>query len=106
MQPGNQKRLRALLLCALAGMFGVHRFYVQRHLSGGLIFLLMTGGMLWGWQALAALPPGNSWPDWVQALLLPFIPMAIAIVWMHIDLLLILLGKLDPPAAAADDKKG
>ncbi|MBE9610359.1 NINE protein [Chitinilyticum piscinae] len=104
MQTDNTKRLRALLLCALAGMFGVHRFYLQRHISGVVQFLLMTGGMTWGWQAIAALPEGSQWPDWLIALAYPAIPMAVVIVWMHVDLLLILLGRLDPPAGGTGQK--
>ncbi|WP_028454185.1 NINE protein [Chitinilyticum litopenaei] len=90
-----QKRLTALLLCALAGMFGLHRFYARRPISGAVLALLMMGGMLWYWQLLAALPPGSDWTDWLQALTLPAIPMGVAILWMHVDLVLILLGRLD-----------
>jgi TM2 domain-containing membrane protein YozV len=77
-QVSNEKKLTVLLLCCLVGLFGVHRFYTGKSISGILQFLtLCLSGILIHLEArpLMALP--------VLSLLL----------WWALDALFIIMGK-------------
>jgi TM2 domain-containing membrane protein YozV len=73
----NEKKLTLLLLCWIFGLFGVHRFYTGKYLSGALQLL---GVLLGGVAALFH----------AKALALPFI---IFPLWWIFDVLLIIMGK-------------
>ena len=74
----SEKKLTLLLLCWLVGLFGVHRFYTGKYLSGGLQLL---GVLLGGIAALFH----------AKALALPLI--IIFPLWWVFDVLLIIMGK-------------
>lgn len=74
----NEKKITVLLLCFLVGLFGGHRFYTGKFLSGVTqILTLCLAGLLIHLEArpLMALP--------VLSLLL----------WWFLDVLLIIMGK-------------
>lgn len=48
--PSERRLLPALLLCLLIGVFGAHRFYAGRTVSGVLQFLTLGGLGIW-WLA-------------------------------------------------------
>ena len=73
----NEKKLTLILLCWLFGLFGVHRFYTGKYLSGGVQLL---GVVLGGTVAFFE----------VKALALPFI---IFPLWWVFEVLLIIMGK-------------
>jgi TM2 domain-containing membrane protein YozV len=76
-QVSNEKRLTLLLLCWLVGLFGVHRFYTGKYLTGGLQLLgVVLGGVVafLGIKALASL-------------------FFIFFLWWSLDVLLIIMGK-------------
>lgn len=77
-QVSSEKKLTVLLLCWLFGLFGIHRFYTGKYLSGALqIFLLGLMGLL------AAFDIGYP-----SAAILIFL-----FVWLIIDFLRIIMGK-------------
>ena len=46
----NKSRLVALLLCIFLGVFGIHRFYVSKWITG--ILMLLTGGGFGVWWVI------------------------------------------------------
>ena len=73
----NEKKLTLLLLCWFFGLFGVHRFYTGKYLSGGLQLLgVLLGGVVAFFE--------------IKALAFPFI---IFPLWWVLDFLLIIMGK-------------
>ena len=77
-QVSREKKLTVLLLCWLFGLFGIHRFYTGKYLSGALQILLLS---LMG--LLAAFDLGYP-----AAAILIFL-----FVWLIIDCLRIIMGK-------------
>jgi TM2 domain-containing membrane protein YozV len=77
-QVSNEKRLTLLLLCWLFGLFGVHRFYTGKHLTGGLQLLT------WGLAGILSLTKNE---------ILPYIPIGLLLLWWIIDVLRIIMGK-------------
>jgi TM2 domain-containing membrane protein YozV len=76
-QPSGEKKLTLLLLCWFFGLFGVHRFYIRKYLSGGLQLL----GVLLG--GVAALFHAKTLA----------LPLMIFPLWWVVDVLLIIMGK-------------
>jgi TM2 domain-containing membrane protein YozV len=77
-QVSSEKKLTILLLCFLVGLFGGHRFYTGKFLSGVIQFLtLCLAGVLIHLEArpLMALPVLSS------------------LLWWFLDVLLIIMGK-------------
>jgi TM2 domain-containing membrane protein YozV len=77
-QISNEKKLTLLLLCWLFGLFGVHRFYTGKYLTGGLqpLTLGLAGVLsLFKIEILSALP------------------ILILFLWWVIDVMRIIMGK-------------
>jgi TM2 domain-containing membrane protein YozV len=74
----NEKNLTLLLLCWLFGLFGVHRFYTRKHLTGGLYLLA------WGLAGLLSLSKRDT---------LPAIPVGLLSLWWVVDIMRIIMGK-------------
>lgn len=73
----NEKKLTLLLLCWMVGLFGVHRFYTGKYLSGGLQLLgVLLGGVAAAFHAKALA-----------------LPLMIFFLWWVFDVLLIIMGK-------------
>jgi TM2 domain-containing membrane protein YozV len=72
----NEKKLTLILLCWLFGLFGVHRFYTGKRLTGGLqlLGLAITLGLL-------------------EIQILPYILAVILLLWWIVDILQIIMGK-------------
>lgn len=77
-QISNEKKLTLLLLCWLFGLFGIHRFYARKYLSGGLQLLML---ILMG--VLALLDRG----------VLSAIILICLFLWWIGDIMLIIIGK-------------
>jgi TM2 domain-containing membrane protein YozV len=74
----DEKKLTLLLLCWLVGLFGVHRFYTGKYLSGGLqVFTLGLAGLLIYSEARPQMA----------------FPVLTSLLWWGIDGLLIIMGK-------------
>ena len=74
----NEKKLTLFLLCWLFGLFGVHRFYTGKYLSGGIYLLaLALAGML-----------GLS-----KSEILPIIPICLLFLFWVVDFMRIIMGK-------------
>lgn len=74
----NEKKLTLLLLCWLVGLFGVHRFYTGKYLSGALqIFILCLAGLLIHLRARPQMA----------------FPVLTVLIWWVADVLLIIMGK-------------
>jgi TM2 domain-containing membrane protein YozV len=74
----DKKKLTVILLCWLFGLFGIHRFYTGKYLSGTLQILLL--GLM---GLLAAFDIG-----YLSAAILIFL-----FAWLIIDCLRIIMGK-------------
>jgi TM2 domain-containing membrane protein YozV len=74
----NEKKLTLILLCWLFGLFGVHRFYTGKRLTGGLqllgLGLAVTLGLL-------------------EIQILPYILAVVLLLWWIVDILQIIMGK-------------
>jgi TM2 domain-containing membrane protein YozV len=76
-QYSGEKKLTLLLLCWLFGLFGVHRFYTGKYLSGGLQLLgVLLGGVAAFFEAKSLA-----------------LPLVIFPLWWVFDVLLIIIGK-------------
>ena len=76
-QSSSEKKLTILLLCWLFGIFGVHRFYTGKYLTGGLQLLgVVLGGVAAIFEAKALAPLFIIFP-----------------LWYFFDVLLIIMGK-------------
>lgn len=74
----NEKKLTLLLLCWLFGLFGIHRFYTRKHITGGLQLLA------WGCAGILSLTKNES---------ISFIPLGLLFVWWIVDVMRIIMGK-------------
>ncbi|HWS99365.1 MAG TPA: TM2 domain-containing protein [Pyrinomonadaceae bacterium] len=74
----KEKKLTLILLCWLFGLFGVHRFYTGKYLTGGLQLLMLLSAVVLGL---------------FEAEILPYIPAGILLLWWVIDILQIIMGK-------------
>lgn len=74
----NEKKLTLILLCWLFGLFGVHRFYTGKYLSGSLQLLTLGLALILGI---------------FEVKILPAIPASILLLWWIIDILQIIMGK-------------
>jgi TM2 domain-containing membrane protein YozV len=74
----SEKKLTLILLCWIFGLFGIHRFYTGKYLTGGL--QLLTFGL----AVVLGLFEVN---------ILPYIPAGILLLWWVIDVLQIIMGK-------------
>jgi TM2 domain-containing membrane protein YozV len=74
----SEKKLTLLLLCWLFGLFGVHRFYTGKHLTGSLQLLALGSAVALGL---------------FEVKILPIIPAVILLLWWIIDILQIIIGK-------------
>lgn len=74
----NEKKLTVLLLCWLVGIFGVHRFYTGKYISGGLQLVCLALAVLWGVLEVKRLAA---------------IPSIVLLLWWVIDVMLIIMGK-------------
>ena len=73
----NEKKLTLLLLCWFFGLFGIHRFYTGKYLTGGLQLLgVLLGGVAAFFEAKALAPLFIVFP-----------------LWWVLDFLLIIMGK-------------
>jgi TM2 domain-containing membrane protein YozV len=77
-QFSNEKKLTLLLLCWLFGLFGVHRFYTGKYLTGGLQLFLIVLALVFGL---------------FEVKILSAIPAGILLLWWVIDVLQIIMGK-------------
>jgi TM2 domain-containing membrane protein YozV len=77
-QISKEKKLTMLLLCWLFGLFGVHRFYTGKYITGGL--QLLTRGVA------GILSLTNSE-------VLPYIPIGLLLLSWILDVMLIIMGK-------------
>jgi TM2 domain-containing membrane protein YozV len=76
-QASNEKKLTLLLLCWIFGIFGVHRFYTGKYLTGGLQLLgVMLGIVAAIFEAKVLAPLFIIFP-----------------LWLLFDVLLIIMGK-------------
>jgi TM2 domain-containing membrane protein YozV len=76
-QSSSEKKLTILLLCWLFGIFGVHRFYTGKYLTGGLQLLgVVLGGVAAIFEAKALAPLFIIFP-----------------LWYFFDVLLFIMGK-------------
>ena len=67
-----------LLLCWLFGLFGVHRFYTGKYITGGL--QLLAGGT----AGILSLHKSE---------ILTAIPIGLLLLWWILDVMLIIMGK-------------
>lgn len=74
----NEKKLTLFLLCWLFGLFGVHRFYTGKYLSGGIYLFALT---------LAAVLL------MFKSEILPIIPVCLLFIWWIVDFMRIIMGK-------------
>ena len=74
----SEKKLTLLLLCWLFGLFGVHRFYTGKRLTGGLQLLMLGSAIVLGL---------------FEVKILPIIPAAPLFLWWIVDVLQIIMGK-------------
>lgn len=74
----NEKKLTLLLLCWLFGLFGVHRFYTGKYLTGSLQLFMLGLAVVLGL---------------FEVNILPYIPAGILLLWWVIDVLQIIMGK-------------
>lgn len=74
----NEKKLTLLLLCWLFGLFGIHRFYTGKYLTGGLQLLMVVSAVGLGLLEFEIL-----------SAILAFV----LILWLVIDILQIIMGK-------------
>lgn len=73
----SEKKLTLLLLCWLVGLFGIHRFYTGKYLTGGLQLLgVLSGGVAAFFEAKVLAPLFIVFP-----------------LWWVLDVLLIIMGK-------------
>jgi TM2 domain-containing membrane protein YozV len=77
-QASDEKKLTLLLLCWLFGLFGVHRFYTGKHLTGGLQLIALGSAVVLGLFEIK---------------ILSAIPVGILLLWWIIDILQIIMGK-------------
>lgn len=78
----DEKKLTLLLLCWLVGLFGIHRFYTGKYLTGGLQLLgVLLGGVAAFFEAKALAPLFILFP-----------------LWWVLDVLLIIMGKFTDKA--------
>jgi hypothetical protein len=80
----REKKLTLLLLCYIFGIFGIHRFYTGKYISGTLQLLIpLTVGMF---AALELRPP--------PFLAIPAMLILLSIlVWWLLDIMRIIMGK-------------
>ena len=74
----NEKKLTLILLCWLFGLFGIHRFYTGKYLTGGLQLLMLGLAVVLGLFEVS---------------ILPYIPAVILLLWWVVDVLQIIMGK-------------
>lgn len=74
----NEKKLTLLLLCWLFGLFGIHRFYTRKYITGGLQLLA------WGFAGILSLTKNE---------IIPLIPLGLLFVWWIVDVMRIIMGK-------------
>ena len=74
----NEKKLTLILLGWLFGLFGIHRFYTGKYLTGGLQLLTLGLAVVLGL---------------FEVKILPYIPAGILLLWWVIDVLQIIMGK-------------
>lgn len=80
-QLSSEKKLTLLLLCLLFGIFGVHRFYTGKHLTGGFQLLLIAlVGLILGFEVKSLWPLGIA-------------TCGIFLLWWIVDILRIIMGK-------------
>jgi TM2 domain-containing membrane protein YozV len=77
-QVSKEKKLTLLLLCWIFGLFGVHRFYTGKYISGSLQLL---GVVLIGMLAVFEVKSMLS------------IPLFILPLWWIVDVMRIIMGK-------------
>jgi TM2 domain-containing membrane protein YozV len=77
-QASNEKKLTLLLLCWLFGLFGVHRFYTGKYITGGLQLLILG---LFGVLALLKIETLSA------------VPILVSFLWWVIDVMRIIMGK-------------
>ena len=80
-QVSNEKKLTLLLLCWLFGLFGVHRFYTGKYLTGGLQLFDL------GLTVVLALFEADIHHPVV------LIVVVSVLLWWIIDVVLIIMGK-------------
>lgn len=77
-QNSNEKKLTLLLLCWLFGIFGIHRFYTGKYLTGCLqIFAWVLVGIL----------------SLTKSEIITAIPIGLLLLWWVIDIMRIIMGK-------------
>lgn len=74
----NEKKLTLFLLCWLFGLFGVHRFYTGKYLTGGTYLLALTSAGVLG------LSKSES---------LSIVPICLLFLWWLVDFMRIIMGK-------------
>jgi TM2 domain-containing membrane protein YozV len=74
----SEKKLTLILLCWLFGLFGLHRFYTGKYLTGSLQLFLL----------LLAVVSGLF-----EVEILPYIPAGALLLWWVIDVIRIIMGK-------------
>lgn len=77
-QISKEKKLTLLLLCWLFGLFGVHRFYTGKYITGGLQLLT------WGVAGILSLSKSE---------ILTAIPIGLLLLGWIVDVMLIIMGK-------------
>jgi TM2 domain-containing membrane protein YozV len=83
-QKADEKKLTLLLLCWLFGLFGVHRFYTGKYVTGVLQILA------WGLAGLLSLSKSEIFMA---------LPIGLLFIWWIVDIMRIIMGKFT-------DKKG
>ena len=102
----HKKKIRVFLLCLFLGMFGAHRFYTGKIVSGIILFSLTVIGYMNYWGVVNTLTAplykidsnflgdlANAIPSYLSLLGL------IGTIWVYVDIVMIAIGRFT-------DKKG